>query len=454
MDQIVELDRGVDDDFVLRALFHDVETAQYEANRRSARQCEYLAEVLEFARTHPDLYVAVGSFHAVSRDVLPMGGEAELALRSAVLEASSRLRLTEHEVRSSAALAEQARRELPQVWDAAREGLTSIEHVRAILSQLPAFAERPEALGDFDQLMRKLAMSATVASTRRRARSIADHLTARDRTERHATAFSRRHVYVEDVGDGMSWVYGMVATEQAHGIDRQLTLTAKRMTVEERGGRTPAQIRADLFAQLLSGGGNAKTTKVKVLVTVPLDRLVPEARASVRTVGAGAAAGLDLNSDCLIPGVGPIDDATARQLLLDAGAFTRVITDPVTGVILDMDRRSRRATSAQRTWLALTHGTCARDGCERLAIDADIDHHCAYHGPGRGATDISNLDPFCDPDHALKDTTRLRHVRREDGSVEIRFPSGHRTKNPFADLQARVRALLDAPRDYGVDPPF
>ena len=306
----------------------------------------------------------------------------------------------------------------------------------------------------FDELIRDVALSATLASTQRQARAIASRLTSRTRTERHAAAFARRTVYVEDVADGMSWVCGLVATERAHAIDRELSLTAKQMPTFERDGRTTQQIRTDLFAQLLSGG-DITTVKTKVLVTVPLDRLAPAAQASVRVSGGRTPrAGLDLNSECLIPGVGPIDDATARQLLLDVGAFTRVITDPVTGAILDMDRRSRKATRAQREWLAMTHGTCVRDGGERLAIDADIDHHCAYHGPGRGETDLTNLDPLCDPDHALKDTTLLRHRQREDGSIEVEFPSGHRTRNPFAGLHERVRALLDVRAMSTEHPPF
>lgn len=439
---------------MLRTLFWDAESEQFEANRRAARQCEHLADLLSFARCHPELYVNEDFDPRLADGVPPLGGDAALAVRCAVLEASSRLRLSEAEVRSSAALADQARAELPQLWDSARDGLTSMAHVKAALAQLSAFEGRPEALREFDELMRELATTATVSSTRRHARVIADRLTARTRTQRHAEAFSRRTVYVEDVADGMSWVYGMVATERAHAIERALTLTAKQMPSAERDGRTPAQIRADLFADLLSGGQTG-LVKTKVLVTVPLDRLAPAARASVRKAEAGSrAAGVDLNSECLIPGVGTIDDATARQLLLDAGAFTRVITDPVSGVILDMDRRARRATRAQREWLALVHGTCARDACDRLAIDADIDHHCAYHGPGRGKTDIGNLDPFCDPDHALKDTTLLRYHRRDDGSIEVQFPSGHRTRNPFAGLRERVRALLDARPQSAAYPPF
>lgn len=454
------LSETVDDEYVLRSLFSDAEAEQFEANRRAARQCESLAEALEFARAHPELYVDHVAERYGARGIPPLGGVPELAVRCAVLEASSRLRMTESEVRQSAALAERARVELPRVWQAARDGLTTLGHVRAVVGELAAFADRPDAALEFDAAMREVAIAATAAGTRRQARALADRLTARTRTERHASAFARRHVYVEDVADGMSWVYGMVATESAHAVDRELTLSAKRMTVDERDGRTIAQIRADLFADLLSGRGTegaTKTAKVKVLVTVPLDRLVPEARTTVRggTSQTGMpGAGLDLNADCLIPGVGPIDDATARQLLLDAGTFTRVITDPVTGVILDMDRRSRRATRAQRDWLALRHGTCLRDGCSRLAIDADIDHHCAFHGPDRGATDIANLDPLCDADHALKDTTRLRHRRRDDGTIEVEFPSGHRTQHPFAGMRERVRSVLDAPRTYDIDPPF
>ncbi|MFB7885454.1 DUF222 domain-containing protein [Microbacterium sp. NPDC056057] len=444
----------VGDAFVLKELLWDAESAQFEANRRGARQCEHLADLLDFARARPELYVNVDFDPRLAGGFPSLGGDATLAERCAALEASSRLRLTEGEVRSSAAVAQRALAQLPRVWQAARDGLISIAHVKAVLAQLPLIESVPDVSGAFDELMRDIAVSSTVSGTRRQARLVADRLTACTRTQRHAAAFARRTVYVEDVADGMSWVYAMVTTDRAHAFDRELWLTAKHMPAVQRDGRTTGQIRADLFADMLIGG-DVTRVKSKVLVTVPLDRLVPAARASVRVPAPSAAVvGLDLNSDCLIPGVGAIDDATARQMLLDAGAFTRVITDPVTGVILDMDRRARKATRAQREWLALVHGTCSRDGCDRLAIDGDIDHHCAYHGPGRGETDIANLDPLCDPDHALKDTTLLRHQRREDGSIEVAFPSGHRTTNPFAGLRERVRALLDRIAEPPEDPPF
>jgi hypothetical protein len=35
---------------------------------------------------------------------------------------------------------------------------------------------------------------------------------------------------------------------------------------------------------------------------------------------------------------------------------------------------------------------------------------------------------MCDPDHVGKDFTRVRHRRRSDLSIELEFPTGHRTR--------------------------
>ena len=113
--------------------------------------------------------------------------------------------------------------------------------------------------------------------------------------------------------------------------------------------------------------------------------LTPEAQRTVRQdlpVPAGAP---DLNQTARLDTGDTIDKTTAIRLLLEAGSFTRIITDPVTGVILDMDRTARTATRQQREWLLHTHATCTRDGCSHPAAESDIDHWDAFHGPGRGA---------------------------------------------------------------------
>ncbi|MFY9714091.1 MAG: HNH endonuclease signature motif containing protein, partial [Microbacterium sp.] len=123
-----------------------------------------------------------------------------------------------------------------------------------------------------------------------------------------------------------------------------------------------------------------------------------------------------------------IDPLTAKQLFLDTPTFHRVITDPIKGVIVDMDRRSYRPTRAQRDWLTLQHGTCSRDGCTRLAIDADLDHDRPWTHQGR--TDINNLRPLCPRDHVHRHRTRAVYRTRPDRSVEVTTPTGHISDAP------------------------
>lgn len=484
----------VDDVYVLNTLLHDAEAEQYDTNRRAARRCEALADVLRFAGENPATYVradvdaddplGLRVDRAMRKATARLGGPAALAVRCAADEAASRLGLSEHQVRTLAATADRAKEQLPRAWHAAREGLLTIAHVDAMLAQVAALTDYPDLLALFDRVMTEVALHASAAYTKRKARDLTDQLTARTRTQRHTDAFAKRTLYVDDVADGMSWLCLLMPTRTAHAVDHSVTATAKGMTEAERDGRTHAQIRADLATALLTGEATGDPiVKTKVFVTVPLDKLAPDARATARTgtpgssepdsdervgdrpVGAGPVrTGLNLNRDCLIPGQGTIDDATARQILIDVGAFTRVITDPVTGIILDMDRRSRAATPGQRAWLALAHGTCLRDGCDRLAVDGDIDHHCAYHGPGRGATNLGNLDPLCDPDHTLKDVTLLTHDRRADGTVQVRYPTGYCTTDPndafrtilyatFGYTEPPPRLTADS-AELGADPPF
>lgn len=110
---------------------------------------------------------------------------------------------------------------------------------------------------------------------------------------------------------------------------------------------------------------------------------------------------------------------------MDAGSFRRVLIDPIDSVIVDMDRTRRIATPAQRAWLALQHGTCARDGCERLAIDADIDHEHAWATGGH--TNVAELRPLCPRDHAARHRTRMRYRSRPNRTVEVTTPTGHTT---------------------------
>lgn len=245
----------------------------------------------------------------------------------------------------------------------------------------------------------------------------------------------------------MSWFMAYIPTVEAIAAKRRLTSTAKHLQKDPDECRTRDQIRADLCSAWLRGVGTDTAVKTKIFVTIPVELLAAERDAAgaataekangerangenagahpARPAGPPRPAGPSPREAELV-GHGPIDPLTAKQMFLDTKAFRRVIIDPIRSVIIDMDRRSRHATQAQREWLILQHGTCARDGCTRLAQDADIDHTTPWaHG---GTTDLNELRPLCPRDHTHRHLTRAIYRNRPDNTVQVTTPTGHTTK--------------------------
>lgn len=423
---------------ILGFMYDSVEEDQFDVNRRMAGRAAKLADAFAFARSHPWIYVEAD-----------MPDAEQFAERSAVLEASLRFNLAESTLRSIAHTADVGRECLPQLWSRARDGFAGLAQVDAAIALLPRFRGDAVLIRQFDDYAAEVVLHGSPPSFRAKLRRAARRLAPGSDPGAHAEAFGLRRVIVEPVDDGMSWLHLYGATTDLLAIKRRATSTAKhlkRIVGDDgsRDARTRDQIRADLTVAWLRGAGTPTAVKTKVFVTVPLDALTAGAQQSVRRRGVALDGGLDLASEPQLLGHGAIDPTTARQLLLDAGRFTRVITDPVTGVILDMDRRSRLVTRAQREWLMLTHHLCVRDGCNRVAIDAEIDHWQEYHGPEYGATNIANLHPLCGSDHRLKSKTKLSYRRRPDGSVGITSPTGFATHVPWWRM----------PHDVPENPPF
>ncbi len=405
--------------------FESIHADQYDLNRRAAARAAGIADALAYVRSQPQIYALPGEPDA-----------SRTAERAAVLEASARLQLSEAVVRSLAHTADTARAALPELWRRAAEGFAALSLVESAVSLVPMMGADAANLSAFDSALAELALNATPAAFRRAARRLAQRLAAQPPEVRHAEARERRRVVIEPSEDGMSWIGACVPTIDAMAIDYRLNATASSMPIAERAGRTRDQLRADLFVAWLRGAGTPTAVKTKVFVTIPFTLLGKKARASVRgtpaPAGVPAAApalsplGADLNGEPQLIGDGDLDRDSALHELLEAGSFTRVITDPVTGAVLDMDRRARTVTRAQKEWLILSHSTCTRDGCTRHAAASDIDHWIPY---GRdGATNIINLHPFCEPEHWAKHKTRLRFRRRPDLTVQLTSPTGFATR--------------------------
>jgi len=372
-------------------LLADAECSQVDANRQAALQATRMLRVIQHARRHPELYV----------DGIEDARAIEYAERAAVMDLALRMAMTEEHVRGQVFLAERTQAHLPGLWERAVTGFASLyllgRAVHALgLVAAPGDATAEEraaeraAFATIDTACTDWSESCSPATFTRRLKRLTDRLRPLSPEAGHARAMRDRTVWVEDVDGGMSWYHALVPTHEARAAFRRATSTAKHLSKDRREGRTRDQIRADLSSAWLRGVGTDTAVKTKVFVTIPV-QLLAAARDGQKI--DPAVQNVLAAEQAEIVGGDSIDPATAAQMFTDATAFHRVITDPVKGVILDMDRRTYRPTKAQRAWLILKHRTCSCDGCQRLAADADIDHRRPWAAGGK--TNADSLAPLC-----------------------------------------------------------
>lgn len=146
--------------------------------------------------------------------------------------------------------------------------------------------------------------------------------------------------------------------------------------------------------------------RASIVITVP----------ALTLLGAG-------DEPARLDGYGPIDLDTARRLAGEATSWVRILTHPLTGVPLALDRSTYRVPTALRRWLGVTSPTCVFPGCGRPARDCDLDHLAAWSAGG--VTDDDNLAPECRHHHRIRHETRWNPSRDPDtGDLRWTSPLG------------------------------
>lgn len=368
---------------------------QAEVARATAALWAGIADALRAARGEPWEWVPgpIGNTSPRARD---------LAERACTLELAVALRIPESTVRLHGYRAATARARLPQMWAAFATGTVDQQHLRVAL-------EASEPLDDLTS--RKLdaqlvGRAATVSATtlRRRARILAERLNRRSLTERHRDATIGRRVWIDDASDGMSYLTAFLPTASAHRAKARIDGIATDLATDDGEHRTRDQIRADVFADLLTGDGTPDAVRAIVAVTVPITTLL----------------GRD-ELPATLDGVVPIDADTARTLCADAPFFYRVLTDPIRSTVVDVDRRSYRPPADLGRFVRLRDRVCTCPGCRRSAARSDLDHVLAW--ADGGSTSAANLAATCPPHHRLKHETRWS-VHGEDGRTVWTSPNG------------------------------
>jgi hypothetical protein len=159
--------------------------------------------------------------------------------------------------------------------------------------------------------------------------------------------------------------------------------------------------------------GSRTAAVVHLDVTVDLTTLLGLAEGPVTVRGRGPA------------GASWTDVAEIRKLLVDAGSVTlrRLVTDPLTGHLLDRGRRTYRVTDALRHFLVARDRTCRFPGCSRAAHLSQMDHASPWESGG--TTDRSNLGALCTRHHQLKTHSGWRIITSDlSGSCTWQSPLG------------------------------
>jgi hypothetical protein len=376
------------------------EVAHSAIARAQAEQLAAIAATLREARDFPELYVGPTQLGPTA---------VEFAERAAIADLAVRLSIAESTVRAQAFEADTLRTLTPRVWQSFREGAVSAANASTVASLCIGLTDA--ACQTFEAELLQPAATVAPARFRAMARALRERLVAEPPAARHERGAQARRVILEPDLDGMAWLHAYLPAETAERAMLYVTRAARQLGSAGDETRTLGQLRADVAGDLLAGVLGAKgSVGVTVGVTVP-----------VLTLLGGDEPGI-------LEGHGPIDAATARRLAAHAPTFHRILTHPVTGTVLDIDRTRYRPPADLKRMVGLRDVVCTFPGCGRSARNCDLDHTVAWSDDGTTAE--TNLASLCRHHHRLKHETNWS-VSRVAGMSTWTSPTGAiRTSDP------------------------
>ena len=335
---------------------------------------------------------------------------------------ASRTRAGQARSARDAALAQKLHDTLPTTASAFAAGEVSAEHASVIADatgQLPSGLAKSEVAIVEERLvenartldpqqLRRVARRAIEAVEQDPARVDAhEDALLREEEER---ALRRTRLTLHDHGDGTTSGHFTVPTLAASMLRRVLdSITAPRRA---RLGATRAQ--AGPGATGRDPAHDRGLTLIQVLEHLPTDRLHAKVAATVVVTldvdtlrGQARAAGLD-TGDLL-------SASEARRLACGAGLVPAVLDG--SSQPLDLGRSKRLFTEAQRTAGAITHTSCAADGCDVPYAWCELHHRRPWSRGGR--TDLRDLQPLCGFHHRRVHDPGYRHRPSRDGRVQF-----------------------------------
>lgn len=348
--------------------------------------------------------MTVASMAAKVVATAPRGGldgdllEAELALA---------LRRTDGEVAYELSLARRVL-SLPVMAELLRDGAVSVRHATS-LADLVAPLDAVDA-AEVDAEVSHRAASMTVAGFRRVVRKCVARLDRRTPEQRARARRPRIGVKVYPQDDGLVTLAATMPAEQ--GIAALSALNARADVLRAADDpRLAGERQIDALLDALCGAsGGSRPARVTKEVQVVIDH-----RALLGLVNAPGE----------LRGYGPIAaDDVRRMLLHDDCVLRRLVTDPVTGTLVDYACRRYAPDDFLRRLIAARDVTCRYPGCTANAVWCD-DEHCLAYDDG-GPTSAGNCCLMCRRHHRRKTFDGFTYTRpdAETGETQWTTPLG------------------------------
>lgn len=435
-----------------------------EAARLEAARLVSIHAAMECAARHAGAFVVARGSGSEQR---------ELARRAVIAELAVAWRMSEYSMQRLASEAYTLCTSLPVTLAALRAGAVDAAQTRVIVDAVCGANLEPELLASVETELVALAGSKTPSELRRAAKQVLERRQLQTVSERHARAFAERCVEVEPSHDGMAWLSLYVRASDALLVRDRLRQAARAAQAGGTEARTCAQVEADLARDLLlggmltsgaapsggapsgaapsgaaptgAGGGDDPAGIGGVEAGVEIDAALASIRPTVHvTVPVFTLLGLD-DAPGELDGYGPIDADTARRLVAHAPSFTRLLTHPISGAVLDVDRESYRPPADLRRWLQVRDQTCRFPGCTRRATTCELDHSEDW-AVDHGKTAHDNLAHLCSNHHHLKHDTAWSLKHLPDGVLEWTSLTGkiHRTTPPGSLRAGKTYGHRDA----------
>lgn len=368
--------------------------------------------------------------------------------RSFLLEAAQVLRLSERGAAHLLDTAHAVRGNLPRTWSILAAGRTTWRAVELVWRQAQGLDQ--DRFADYDDAAVDLVEATPLPRLKERLHKARERLQAGTAGPRRRAAERDRRVTVEPAADGMGYLTLYGPAPDLIAIDEALTKAAVAAHGVEGEARCLPALRYDIARDLLTEG-IAQPSPSRSGVRVVRHRGV---RPTVHvTVPVLTALGRSEEPATLM-GYGPIDIETALELAGQAGSWIRILTDPVTGVRLAMDRKVYAPPPGLRRWLRVRDETCRAPGCGKSAWLCDVDHVHPWGWDGRSNDD--NLAHLCRRHHRAEGQRVLAHRarrRRPDAvGLALGAPVRHRSGGAEArgDPAAAGRGGAVRPAEIGL----